>query len=251
MSDLRHDAVSDRPSSRSVPGPAVEILPAHGSTRAVVLVLHGGKAVSTEPGRPRNLSVVRLVPFARAIHRASADDGVATWRLRHRYRGWNGPEASPVADARWALEEVRRRHGDVPVVLFGHSMGGRTAVRVADDPAVRTVVALAPWLPSGEPVTTVAGRRVLLAHAERDGRTSPHESRAWLDRARPLTERAVYVRVPRAGHYLLRRASVWRSIATTFVLDGLREIAPSTPSVRGAGPDLLAEVAAGATMLRA
>ena len=37
----------------------------------------------------------------------------------------------------------------MPVVLLGHSMGGRTAVAVADDPSVVGVVALAPWLPAG------------------------------------------------------------------------------------------------------
>ena len=40
----------------------------------------------------------------------------------------------------------------MPVVVLGHSMGGRTACRVADHDLVRGVVALAPWLPPGESV---------------------------------------------------------------------------------------------------
>ncbi|MGR4852480.1 alpha/beta fold hydrolase [Streptomyces sp. LARHCF252] len=50
-------------------------------------------------------------------------------------------------DARRALGELARRAGDVPVVLVGHSMGGRAALRAADAPQVRAVPALAPWCP--------------------------------------------------------------------------------------------------------
>lgn len=201
--------------------PTLHVHPAQDTTRAVVLVLHGGKAVSTEPSQDRHLSVARLVPFARQIHQHSAAYGVATWRVRYRYRGWNGHEASPVQDARWALDEVRREHGDIPVVLLGHSMGGRTALRVADDPAVRSVVALAPWLNDGDPVLPARGRRIVIAHAPRDRWTSPVASAHWAEQAAVLAERMVYIRVRRAGHFMLRRASVWKNLATSFVLDGL------------------------------
>lgn len=233
--------------------PTVEVLPAQGTTRAVVLVLHGGKAVSWEPSLPKHLSVARLVPFAKAVHEASAAQGVATWRVRYRYRGWNGADASPVQDARWALEEVRRVHGDVPVVLLGHSMGARTALRVADDPAVRTVVALAPWLPGGEPVQAARGRRITLAHANRDRWTSPRESAQWAERATPLAERLVYVRVRRAGHFMLRRSGLWTSIAVAFVLDGLAtdlsEQLLTGPSATGPGANLLRRAQEGTTLL--
>jgi pimeloyl-ACP methyl ester carboxylesterase len=233
--------------------PALEVLPAEGATRAVVLVLHGGKAVSREPSLPKHLSVARLVPFAEAVHAASASGGVATWRVRYRYRGWNGADASPVADARWALDEVRRRHGDVPVVLLGHSMGARTALRVADDPAVRTVVALAPWLPGGEPVEAARDRRILLAHAPRDRWTSPRESAQWAQRAESLAERLVYVRVRRAGHFMLRRSRLWTSIAVAFVLDGLATDLGADfvtgASAQGPGANLLRKAQEGTTLL--
>jgi alpha-beta hydrolase superfamily lysophospholipase len=46
--------------------------------------------------------------------------------------GWNGVAADAHADVRWALDELRARHGDdVPVVLVGHSMGGLIATRYA------------------------------------------------------------------------------------------------------------------------
>src|SRR5689334_24365947 len=48
------------------------------------------------------------------------------------------------------LFRSRRRYGDVPVVLLGHSMGGRVAVNVADEPTVHDLVLLAPWLPAVE-----------------------------------------------------------------------------------------------------
>src|SRR3954453_4781451 len=151
-----------------VEAPAVIAYPAAGATAAVVLVLPGGRADSFEPTSTRHLSAVRMRPFARSLSRRGRRRGLVVWLVRYRYRGWNGEEMSPVPDARWALQEVRRRHGDVPVVLVGHSMGGRTAMRVADDPSVRAVVALAPWLPDGEPVEHLAGRSVLIVHGTLD-----------------------------------------------------------------------------------
>ncbi len=110
-----------------------------------------GPTACSRPG-PGTCPPSGSVPFARALHRELGPQGVAVWSVRYRYRGWNGSAASPVADARAALDGVRRTHGQVPVVLLGHSMGARTALRVADDPLVRGVTALAPWLPDGEPV---------------------------------------------------------------------------------------------------
>ncbi len=84
------------------------------------------------------MAVLRMVPFAWALRNAGARRGVAVWRVRYRVRGWNGPAPSPVTDVENVLERVRLAYGiDVPVVLVGHSMGGRTALRVAGHPNVR------------------------------------------------------------------------------------------------------------------
>ena len=93
----------------------------------------------------------------------------ADWLLSYRLRGWNGG-AGPVDDARWALEQVRRELGDLPVVLLGHSMGARTAIHVADDDSVVGVVGLAPWWPADEPVEALRGKHLVGAH----GQQRPH-----------------------------------------------------------------------------
>ena len=208
------------PTPRAQPAPAVAVHPADGSTTAVVLVLPGGRADSFDPTDTRQLTAVRMRPFARALHRRGRRKGIAVWMLRYRFRGWNGAEMSPVPDARWALDEVRRRHGDVPVALVGHSMGGRTALRVAGDPSVRGVVALAPWLLDTEPVDQLAGRPVLIAHGDLDKVTSPRASRRYAERAAAVTL-VRYVTVRRELHGMVLRWRTWHRLATSFALAAL------------------------------
>jgi dienelactone hydrolase len=212
--------------------PRVAVRPATGTTRAVVLVLYGGQVASRRRSRRWHLSAVRMVAFARALHRTAATDGVEVWTLRYRFRGWNGADRSPVVDARWALEEVRRRHGDVPVALVGHSMGGRVAVAAADDPSVRAVVALAPWLPRDEPAQAAAGCRVLVLHGTRDRRTDPRGSLDFATRARTLAAEMVLIEIAGAGHAMLRRTGVWSGLTTYFTRSRL------VAAVTGAPVDL-------------
>lgn len=214
--------------------PSVHVRAARGTTRAVALVLPGGRADSFDAGDPRHLSGRRMQPFARRLAREGAHLGLAVWTLSYRYRGWNGTEMSPVPDARWALAEVRARHGDVPVVLVGHSMGGRTAIRVAGEPAVRGAVALAPWLPDGEPVAQLAGRRLLVVHGSRDRVTSPRASRRFCAAAAQVADEASYVLLRGEAHAMLLRWPVWHRLATTAALDflGLGE-APAGNTAHG------------------
>lgn len=197
--------------------PSIGVRESDGATRAVVLVLYGGKAVSRDPSQGHHLSAVRMQPFAFALHQVGKAHAAAVWTVRYRYRGWNGAEASPVVDARWALHEVRRVHGDVPVVLVGHSMGGRTALAVADDPLVSAVVALAPWLPPKEPVEGVRDRRVLIVHGTRDRWTDPAGSLAYARRAQPVARELTRIELVGAGHFMFRRSAVWHQLTTTYV----------------------------------
>src|SRR5450755_4454970 len=87
--------------------------------RAVALVLHGGREVSVAPVTAHQFAVLRMVPIARHLASAGAPAGLGVWRLRYRYRGWNAG-ADPVADVRWAVQQLRAQHRDVPVVLVGH-----------------------------------------------------------------------------------------------------------------------------------
>ena len=118
--------------------------------RAAILVLHGGKAESRAPVDPHQLTVRRMQPFARDL--AALGDDLVVGQLRYRVRGWNGTGDDALADVAYALDAIDARFGAVPVVLVGHSMGGRAALRAAAHPSVRGVVALAPWLPGEEPV---------------------------------------------------------------------------------------------------
>jgi dienelactone hydrolase len=206
--------------------PGLRVRAARGGTRAVVLLLHGGKENSFEPSEPLHLSRRRMTPFARALHRAGRGHGVAVWSLAYRVRGWNGDEMSPVPDARWALDQVRSAHGEVPVVLVGHSMGGRVAAAVLDDPSVVAMVGMAPWLPTDEPVRARARHHVLLAHGSRDTTTSPAKTLAWAERARQAGATVTFAQVAGGGHALIRRARLWTDLAVGFALRELGVLLP-------------------------
>ena len=186
------------------------------SLRGVVVVAHGGRVVGTAPTTAVQPAVLRMIPVVAAIRRAFPGGGVMVSRPRFRVQGWNGDQASPVADLGQHLDELRAQFGPVPVVLVGHSMGGRAALRAAGHAAVVAVAGLAPWLPPGEPVDQLAGRSILLAHGTADIVTSAAETWAYADRARALTT-VTEVEIRGGDHAMLRRASLWHALAATFV----------------------------------
>lgn len=189
-----------------------------GTPRVVCLVLHGGTQHSHEPVGGRSASWKRMAAMQRRITPRLHEAGIATWLLRYRARGWNGTGAGPQQDARWALDQVRAAYGDVPVVLLGHSMGGRTSAYVADDPAVVGVMALAPWWQPDDPVGALRDRHVVAAHGRSDKITSARMTRAFLARATPLAASTEYVDMGRVGHYMLRRIDRWNDVAAEGVL---------------------------------
>jgi predicted esterase len=184
--------------------------------RGLILMLHGGRADGLTPVDDRSASWRRsrwmMTHITGRAHRA----GVGVWLLRYGVRGWNARAAgvpSPVPDARWALDEVRRELGDLPVVLLGHSMGARTAVAVADDPSVTGVVALAPWLPADEPVRPLRGKHLAAAHGRADKITSARATRAFVRRAEAVAASAEFHDMGRVGHYMFRNIPAWNRFA--------------------------------------
>lgn len=220
-----HEALVMLP--RSVPAEAAA------APRAAVLLLPGGRADGLGPPSRWNLPAARMRPFARAIARATAGDDVLLAAVRYRHRGWNGSRGDTVRDVRRALAELEDLAGPVPVVLVGHSMGGRAALHAAGHPLVRAVVGLAPWCPPGEPVAQLDGKRVVLLHGTRDRTTDPAASRDVARRARAAGAEAVWVPVSGGDHAMLRRASTWHSLTADSVA-GLLESGPLPQVVREA-----------------
>ena len=189
--------------------------------RAVVMVMHGGASVSTRATSATQLAVLRMIPVAYAIRQAVHGSDVTVLRPRFEVRGWNDAQASPVADLNRQLDRLPDTFGPVRVILVGHSMGARAALRAAGHPAVTAVAALAPWLPPGEPVAQLAGRRILLAHASGDMVTRPADTWAYAGRARQVS-RVTAIEIRGSEHGMVRRAGLWHELAAEFTRAVLR-----------------------------
>lgn len=204
-----------------MPSPVLTRRDPVGPTTGIVLMLHGGARASLQPVGGRSASLRRTTAMRNALEPHVLGDGLSLWLLRFGVRGWNaerGSEPSPVADARWALDQAASDHPGTPVVILGHSMGARTAVHVADHPSVVGVVALAPWLEASDPVRHLAGRHFVAGHGSRDRITSARMTRAYVDQTHAIAASAEFVDMGRLGHYMLHRAQDWNRFAVRSVL---------------------------------
>ncbi|ODU03030.1 MAG: alpha/beta hydrolase [Pseudonocardia sp. SCN 72-86] len=211
------------------PRPRIEAFgPVPAAPRGVVLVLHGGRSRSREPAH-KGLAYLRMLPFAKVV----STPETAVYMLRYRHRGWNDGARDALHDAEWAITELGRRHAGVPIVLVGHSMGGRAALGAAGGPGVVAVCALAPWVEAGEPVAQLAGRAVVIAHGDRERTTDPAGSYAYAVHAKQVTDRVARYDVLGDGHAMLRRAGDWSALVRRFVLGELG-IEPIDPEITNA-----------------
>ena len=200
--------------------PRIEVHAARGALRGIAVFCHGGTASSVEPPRERALSVVRMRAFEQFVRLSTRDRGIATHFLRYRVAGWNGLAADAYADVRWAVEQIRAEHGsDVPIVLVGHSMGGRAALRAGGDPQVAAVCGLAPWTPPGEPVGHLQGRTVAILHGRGDRWVPAKLSADFALRARAAGADVARFVTP-GGHSMIRGALRWHRFVRDVVLGG-------------------------------
>lgn len=186
------------------------------TSRGAVLLLHGGRSDALTPPPLLNLPSARMRPFGTAILRATSEHDVLLASVRYRYRGWNGSRSDPVHDAQEALDELKLLAPLRPVVLVGHSMGARAALRVAEHSHVSGVVALAPWCPPGEPVAHLKNKQLIVLHDEQDRVTNAHDSWDLVRRARSAGAQACGVTMPRGGHAMLRDAGTWHRLTAAL-----------------------------------
>ena len=187
-----------------------------GASRAAALILSGGVVSSERVPGPLYPPVLRIYPFAADLARAA---GLAVHVVRYRATGWN--DGATAADVTAVLDELHAAYGDVATVLVGHSLGARAALAAGGHPLVRGVCALAAWVGKDDTVEQLAGRRLLLAHGDRDRVTSPLGSLVVARRAIAAGIDARYVAVRGSGHTLLVRPLVWQRLAREFTLDVL------------------------------
>ncbi|MFF0410965.1 alpha/beta hydrolase [Kitasatospora sp. NPDC004745] len=202
---------------------------ATGRVTGVVLLLPGGFLRSRRG--PLKVAELGLRDLTAELTARGRPHGIAVHLLRYRYSGWNGADADTAVDTRWALDELARRYGDVPVVLVGNSLGGRAAFWCAGHRNVVGVAGIAPWLPSGDPVEQLAGRRVLIVHGTGDrSAANAVQSLEYALRARPVSADLARYEAPGANHYLIREAADISAITTSFSLAALdAEPAPPAP----------------------
>lgn len=204
-----------------------------------MLVLHGGSADSTLPVARLHPAVMRMAAVARSLARAHPD--MAVYRLRNSVRGWNGDGAAVLSDARWAVEGVAQAHPGAPLVIVGHSLGGRVAAHLAreggraqeegptgdygqttiederareDERAEvgRTVagaVLLAPWLEPDDPVAGLVGVSLSVVQGTRDRTIPTSSTESWLVRASAAGALVRRAFVEHGEHTMLRRRRRW------------------------------------------
>ncbi len=173
---------------------------------------------------PTQLSVLRMIPIARRIAREGRGD-LEVYRLLNSRRGWD-VDHTPVADVRWALDQLGARSDKtLPTCLVGHSLGGRAALFAADQTEVRSAVALAPWVSANDLPSGLSGRRILIVHGSRDRIASPQRATALAKRIAGTAD-VQYVNVEGGTHAMLGHHGEFSSRAASFAVETLTASPP-------------------------
>ena len=188
-----------------------------GRTQAIALLLHGGRATELQPKRFRDISYLRMLPFASAVRRVSRGR-VAPVLVHNTHGGWVAQSGSGVVQAR---ELVRRLHAEynLPIVLLGHSSGGWAAIRAGREKSVIGSVALAPWVADDEHAEPLREKIVRVIHGENDTVCSPAKARRFVERLQALGADATYTEVPGGGHALIDKPWRWHNLAASAVTE--------------------------------
>ncbi|WP_293243960.1 alpha/beta fold hydrolase [Mycolicibacterium sp.] len=183
--------------------------------KAGILVLPGGRPKSQARSQPWQLANLRIELLARSLRRR-VGAGVEVRRVQYRLRGWNPSSLDALSDARVALDEMHDVVDDGPIVVVGHSMGGRVAAHLAAEGRVAAVAALAPWWPEDDGDLIPPGCPLLTMHGSADTWTDPVASRTQTLRAATRGVDAQWVDFPGAGHFLLRGYGRWHRLTAEF-----------------------------------
>jgi len=213
--------------------PGVDLVRHPPGATDLVLLAHGGMERSQANPHLWRAPVLRMWPFAGVAR--SAVPGAAIGLMRYRYRGWNDAAADSAVDLRAVLDDlppVIRR-----VVLIGHSMGGRAVVAAGDHPRVAGVLALAPWLPVGEPLVALRAP-VTFAHGTLDTVTDPRATTDYANRLRAAGTPVTVYSVAAETHTMLHRPTDWNTLVATFTETTLTAgSAPAPAAVNGPLPE--------------
>jgi pimeloyl-ACP methyl ester carboxylesterase len=185
--------------------------------KAGILVLPGGKPRSSEPSQAWQLANVRIEMLTQSLRRRAGAD-VDVRRVQYRLRGWNPGPLDALRDATSALDEMLDAVGSGPVVVVGHSMGGRVAAHLAATRRVAAVAALAPWWPSEDCDLIPTTCRLLTMHGTADTWTDPKASQRQTLRAAARGMDAQWVGFPGAGHFLMRDYARWHRLTAEFAI---------------------------------
>lgn len=156
--------------------------------------------------------------------------------VRYRIKSWRRLDLC-VEDGLAALTSL----APARALMLGFSMGGSVSVRLAVQPSVAAVVALAPWLPEQLDLSPLEGKRLAIVHG---GLDSPlpgipgvpaKSSRRAYERARAKGVDASYTLVRGGLHGVAVRSPSGRKLALPRAGTWLESIAGEIERFRGGG----------------